>query len=1084
MKKLLLLFITAFVFLPVLTAAGADPVTVNVKGRITDTKGQPIPGMMVIQQGTTNGTVSDINGDWSLQTAVGSVIEVSGIGFKTAETTVTKGTSVYNFSIEEDTLLLDDVVVIGYQTVKRKDLTGSVISVGEDMIEKSPVTNIEEAIAGRLAGVSVVTPDGAPDAENVITIRGGATITGDATPLYIIDGFPVSEINDINPSDIATIDVLKDASSTAIYGSQGANGVILITTKAAKEGSTKVSYNGYLTYKTLARKLDVLSPYDFALANYELALVDGKVSTFNKRFGYFDEIGLYKFEEGQDWQDDLFNNRKLTHNHNISVTGGTKKTKFRASGSYSDNQGMMLNNNVSKLNLNFKLDHKVSDAFSLSINGVLTDTEKNGAGTSGESGKVRTYQAMTKAPIVSIADWDNLDPGAVDEDEYDEWVSDHFKLSDKAAEFWRKTITNTYRLNAGINWRLFHGMTLDANVGYQWGSSDLQEWWGQHTSNAINNGGYPVAKRTMGKNGRFRESATLTYEAPLKRQHKLNMVIGQEYTNTSSENMFINNDHYSLALTPEVVMANMSLGTGTPVIGSANNPADRLLSFFARVNYSFKDRYLVTFTFRADGSSKFAPGHQWGFFPAGAVAWRISSEPWMRSTRRWLTDLKLRASFGTVGNNKIASTLYDLTYKPQISGSIGPKNLGANTMVVSNTQLANPNLRWETLVTRNVGIDFTMFKGRLSGSVEGYFNSSNDLLIEHTIVAPGYATVLENCGGLSNKGIDFNITAHLVEKRNFGLTIGINGNHNKNNVEYLANGVDQMLFNSNWASTDNRHVNDYMVKVGSPIGLMLGYKIDPDHMYYTTNDFSGYNPSTGKYTLKEGIAENPHTARLGTIPGVLKLMDLNEDGKIDDNDVTVIGCAQPDFTGGFNVNLTWKGFDLSALFNFSIGNQVFNADKITCTQQYRMPWANMLSYMNNDNRYTYLKSDGTLAKTLEELAAMNEGENKKEMWSPWGMGNTVIIPTDWAVEDASYLRIQNLSLGYTIPKKITKKFHCSKFRAYVAVTNLFVLTNYTGYDPEVTSPIRGNKASALTPGMDYSCYPKTHGYTFGLNLSF
>jgi len=1056
-----------------------------VKGSVTDQKGECIPGLVVVQVGASKGTVTDINGNYSLEVPAGSTIEVSGIGYKAERMVVAKAGDKYDFKMYEDQLLLDDVVVIGYQEVKKKDLTGSVVSMGAETIEKVSVSNIEEALSGRLAGVNVVSTDGAPDAENIITIRGGATITGDATPLYIVDGFPVNSINDIQPYDIASIDVLKDAASTAIYGSQGANGVILISTKKANAGKTKVSYNGYITWKQISKKKEVLSPYEFALANYELATIAGTTDAFQSRYGNFSDIGLWKYEQPIDWQDDLFNNHNVSHNHNLTLTGGTSKTKIKAGINYSLNNGIMLNNDVRKFNANIKVDHKVTDRLDLSLVSSITNQEKNGSGTSGESYKVRTYYAVTKTPVMGVRTFDDVDPGAMDEEEYQAYLTDKYKLSLQAYEYWQKNKSVSARLDGGLKWKIINCLTANANIGYAWGWGDNQRWWGEHTSNAQKSGGgLPLAQRSGSNSGKLRENVTLTYEPELGKNHKLSVMLGQEYINSKSEGTTMSNDHFSKTLTPEKVMANFSLGEGTMLTKSTSNPDDRTISFFTRANYSLKDRYLFTLTFRADGSSKFAPGNRWGFFPAGAFAWRISAEPWMAGSKGWLNDLKLRLSYGTVGNNKIASTLFDLTYSPSISSSVGANNTPANMMVLSNTQLANPNLKWETLVTRNAAIDFNMFRGRFSGSIEGYYNSSRDLLIEHAIVAPGYTTVLENCGGLSNAGVELSLNGHIVEKKDFGLSVGLNVNHNKSIVNYLANGVNEMYFSSGWGGTDTRIVNDFKVEVGKSLGQIIGYQVDMNDPYYTTDDFEYYDESTKKYVLKEGVASNSYLGRLGNRPGTIKLKDQNGDGVVDSNDEVVIGCTQPYLTGGFNINLNWKGFDLSTLFSFSLGGKVFNAEKIYGSQQHRTTYVNMLSTMSSDKRYTYLKEDGTLATSLAELKAMNEGENKKEIWSPWGWSSTVLIPTDWALENSSFLRMQTITLGYTLPYRLTQKFHCSRLRAYVSLNNLFVITQYTGYDPEVSSPVRNNKASALTPGVDYSSYPKTRGYTFGLNISF
>jgi hypothetical protein len=403
--------------------------------------------------------------------------------------------------------------------------------------------------------------------------------------------------------------------------------------------------------------------------------------------------------------------------------------------------------------------------------------------------------------------------------------------------------------------------------------------------------------------------------------------------------------------------------------------------------------------------------------------------------------------------------------------------------------LPNPDLTWETTITRNLGLDFGLFNERINGSIDLYWNSTKDLLVMHTITAPGFTHVYENCGKTTNKGVEIQLNASILQKKNFTLDANFNIGFNKSKVDEIKDGIDYLPFASGWASTDNKNQEDYIVRVGEPIGLIYGWK---SAGYYTTDDFSSYDAATGKYILKEGVA-NVGSLLGGTIgvrPGTMKLVDVDGNGTIGDEDRVVIGDTNPTCQGGFGLNMTFlKNFDLSANFTFSIGNEVYNANKIASSQQYRSgTYPNMLNDMRPDNAYSYLNPEtGQLLTSLEDLKYWNEGGNgkaAKEYWSPYSFGSAVIVPTDWAIEDASFLRLQSVTLGYTLPQNITKKVGISNCRVYFTATNLFCITKYTGYDPEVSSYARNNSYSSLTPGIDYSSYPKSRGYTFGLNVSF
>lgn len=1057
---------------------------VTVKGTVMDKLGETVIGASVVQKGNaSNGVITDIDGNFSINVPANATLIISYVGMKTQEIPL-KGQKTVNLVLEDDAQALEEVVVIGYGTTKKKDLTGSVASVGGETLAKVPVTSAAEALTGRLAGVQITTTDGSPDAEMIIRVRGGGSVTGDNSPLYIVDGFPVSNINDVAPSDIETIDVLKDASSTAIYGSQGANGVVIITTKSSKGGKTKVSYNGYMQSKKLAKRKDVLDNYEYVLANYELAALEGATAlkNFEKKFGVFEDLYLYNSIEATDWQDDMFGADVVSQSHNVSLQGGNEKTKFSLSLTYQKDGGLMVNNDYSRITGNFKLSHEIAKNLKFDFNARLSDATTNGSGTSGGTYKVRTSQAITSRPIKGLEGFTEIDPSQLTDEEYEQWVRDNMTLTEQQQQYWKKKYQKSYNFNAGLTWEVIKGLNFHVEAGYGWGFNETQSWWGHTTSNASYVGGLPLADWTKANTKKLREAATLTYDFNLNKDHKFNIMVGQEINSSMGDQNYMKADHFSKDLTAEQVFANFGLADGTLTTTSKVNADDNLASFFGRFNYNYKDRYLVTFTMRADGSSKFAPGNQWGYFPAGALAWRINEEPFMEDTKDWLSNLKLRLSYGTVGNNRIASTLYMMTYAINSAKAYGIGDKINNYYSATNTQLANPNLKWETTITRNIGLDFGLFNEKISGTIEAYWNSAKDLLIERSIVAPGYKTTMENTAETSNKGVELSLNAFILEKKNYSLSANFNIGYNKSNVEKIANGLNQMEFASGWAGTDLKGYNDFLVEVGKPLGQIVGWVTDG---YYTTNDFSSYDEASKKYILKDGVPNiGMLGGRAGVRPGTIKFKDLNDDGVIDDKDRTIIGNSTPKVTGGFGINSTFYGFDASVMFNFVTGNDIYNAEKIASTQQYRTSNPNLLNIMKSSNRYTYIDNAGNLVTDLVSLAAMNEGANAKEYWTPWSFGNAVAIPHSWAIEDGSFLRLQNITVGYTLPKQLTKKFACEQFRVYCTLNNVYVWTNYSGYDPEVSSSIRGNKASGLTSGVDYSCYPKSFSWTLGVNLTF
>ncbi|MBQ7663028.1 MAG: TonB-dependent receptor [Prevotella sp.] len=1077
----------------------AQTVKVNVK----DSSGEGVIGASVLEKGTRNGGVTDFDGNFTIKLTGKNPIVISYLGMKT-KTVDPKGKASISVVLEEDNTTLNDVVVIGYGTVRKKDLTGAVNTVKGADIAKVPVTNVAEALTGKLAGVQITATDGSPDAEMVIKVRGGGSITGDNTPLYIIDGFPASTMSDISPSDIEDITVLKDAASTAIYGSQGANGVILITTKGAKSGKTTVNYNGYIQQKSIRKKIDTMSPYEFAMLNYEKAAIRGtsQINDFESRYGAFEDLELYKQYDGIDWQKEMFNNNELSHSHNVSVAGGTDKTKFTLSGTYASDKSLMEGNGYDRYNLNFKLNHELYKGLKLDFGARISDTETQGMGTGGGTYKIRSYDAIMKAPInVLYAGDDDVDTSMMSDEDYQEWLKATRTMKDQVNDYWRRKNERRYNFNAGITWNINKHFTYRLEGGYDQAFFQQKDWYSKYSSKAFKDGGeLPVGEWTKRDTWKGRETQTLTWKQKINKIHDFTVMAGQEYVATNKEENKMVGMYFQEDIKPEKMFASMqsnSHAQGSQTISSSLGKEDRTISYFGRVNYTLMDRYLLTLTMRADGSSKFSEGNRWGYFPAAALAWRVLEEPFAAPLQNVMSNLKFRVSYGTAGNNRIGDAMYETTYKAYSSTKYyGAGNQQNAHYTLNNSQLANPDLKWETTITRNVGIDFGFFKERLSGSLDFYWNTVKDLLVTAPITAIGYTEMQQNIGQTSNRGIELTLNGVILQHKDYSLNVNFNIGFNKNKVDKLADGQTYMQAFSNAVGTDMKDRDDYRVIVGEPLGLVWGFQTDG---FYTVDDFKTTTDASGNtqfvmegsnYVLKDGVVKNTYStagSNAGLRPGAMKLKDLDGDGEITNKDRTIIGRTQPKFQGGFGLNATYKWFDLSANFTYVVGNDVYNVDKMLASQFYRSQKGaalrtDMTPVTMGGKAFTYMdQSTGEIVTDYNTLKTMNANAT---MWSPLTISDNNPVATDYAIEDGSFLRLQTLTLGFTFPKAWIQKFACNQLRLYCTLNNVFCLTNYSGYDPEVNSSLRGSKTNGMTPGADFSAYPRSFSWTAGVNVSF
>ncbi|WP_420870807.1 SusC/RagA family TonB-linked outer membrane protein [Marseilla massiliensis] len=1077
----------------------------KVTGTVLDEQGQPMIGVTVRLRDGKAGATTDLDGKFSIEVPQNSVLVFSYIGYQ--EYTLTVGNqNNYIINMESENAALDEVVVIGYQTIKRKDLTGSVASVRGEDVATMPVANVAQALQGKLPGVNVTTQDGRPDATVSIRVRGGGSISQSNDPLILVDGITVKSLDDIPSDQVESIDVLKDASSTAIYGARGANGVILVTTKGAKEGKVSVSYNGYVKFNTPTKYLDTLDPYDYLsfVWGNAAALGDAYRVSFEKLYGLGDNAGSntggiesYRNVSNQDIQKDVYNS-SVSHNHDLTITGGNDKTRMLFSANYMDEEGMKINSYARRASFNFKINQKITKNLDVSFDARYSDRRTMGdEKTTNGSGSIlsSSYRFRPIATSDILGDLDAMREGNMEMyGRQSTW--DRYSPAARIGDYEPLYIKQRLRGTASLNWRIIDGLTYHTDLSYNrtweedkiWGGAIYNNYMNDATGEKLYAGSVEWAKR--GSWG-LRWTNTMSYDFNfLPEEHRLNLLLGHEVTDSGGDEIEIDANHFPANFTKDNAFAMINQydkTAGTSNFFSGVDMPERILSFFGRVNYTLLDRYLFTFTFRADGSSKFSPEHRWGYFPAAAIGWRISEEPFMESTRDWLDNLKLRFSYGSVGNDGIDANLWSQmwTSETDMRWQYALNNQYSSSYDYSATEMANRDLKWETTITRNIGVDFSFFNSRLWGSVDLYWNTTKDLLMLTSIPGiTGFTATYDNIGQTSNKGIEISLSGEIYKDKDWNITAGMNINFNKGNVDELADNVTG-LYSSSWCGSSSFPGNDYILKEGSPVGIVRGYIYDG---FYTTDDFNYVN---GQYILKEGVADlgsfiNPvhgvdRPEGQNAYPGLPKYRDMNDDKVIDELDVCEIGDMNPVHTGGFNINATWKNFDLGLYFNWSYGNDVYNVNKIAsmyCAKE-SGAYENKLAFMK-DAYKIYDIVDGQLVHltTPEQLNAANVNAKYPLPYSENGVTSTL------AIEDGSYLRLNTLTLGYSLPQNLLRKVGISKLRIYGTVYNVFTITGYSGLDPEVSANTSNNNATYPTVGLDWGTYPRARSFVVGLNLTF
>lgn len=1051
-----------------------------IKGKVKDSTGEPLTGATVlVTNNATSGVLTDIDGNFSISVPPqNKAITVSFIGMKAKEIDV-KGKSFIEVVLEEDnSTTLDDVVVIGYGTTRRRDLTGAISSVNEKTIKDIPVTSALEAISGRMAGVNVTVTDGSPDAEIKVRVRGGGSITQDNSPLFIVDGFFVNNINEIPTNDIESIDVLKDASSTAIYGAKGANGVVLITTKRGKAGKISVTVNSYIGFKNTYKLTNVLSPYEYVYYQKE---VDPNPSVssggFYGMYGMWADVDLYRAKEGIDWQDQLYGNTGVQRNMNVSILGGTEKLQYNVSYTHDDEDYIMLNSKYGRDNVSVRLNSEINKNLSFDFTGRVTKTVIDGPNVA--SGR-KLRDGIKYAPVKSLA---TLSMESLGGSEELNWAESASSLNDPISNTlneYKKQNTLTTLFNAGVTWKILDNLTYRIQGNYSFENGNTDNIWLKKTGESNSNGGQPVAQREDNKGERWTIQNTLTYNLKLADIHNFNIMVGQEAISSQRNDMLMKSKFYPADYTAKEVLAMWNNGTPDPTYHTMGEPS-RSASFFGRINYTIKDRYYLTLTAREDGVNVFGPGKKWGFFPGAALAWRLSDESFMDFSSDWMSSSKVRLSYGEAGNARVGShwrqnyefekngrNLYYIGEKVQ--SGLRPTNI-----------LKNENLTWETKTSMNLGFDLNFFNDRLGVVLDFYKDVTKDLILSVDIPThSGYSNQYRNLGQTSNRGVEVSLNYHAIEHKDYNLSFGFNIAFNKNKIDKL-DGNDSMIASSGWGL--NIGNDDYRAVVGKSVGLIWGYQSDG---MYTFDDFD-FDATTKRWKLKPGVADcsSQVVSTSGNYfgPGHIKLKKLTDDGTnmVTPDDRTIIGDAQPLHTGGFNINAGYKGFDLAVLFNWSYGNDIYNANKIDNTtyagsKRYQnlsteMSLANRFSTIDPETGYNIMFGEYANPQRLQEI------NKNATIWHP--LSNSTVL-TDWAIEDGSFLRLGTLTLGYTFPQLLSKKISAERLRIYATAYNLYCWTNYSGQDPEVDT----RRSTPLTPGVDYSAYPKARTFLFGVNVTF
>lgn len=1036
----------------------------TISGRVSDASNVPLAGVAIKAKAFNVSTMTNDKGLYTISIKTNSPVELefSYMGFETRVVTIQPKTALFNMVLNESINQLDDVVVIGYGEVKRRDLTGSVGSVDMADITKAPVVSFEDALAGRVAGVQVGSADGQPGGGSNIIIRGGNSITQSNAPLYVIDGFPMEtpDANSINPEEIESIEVLKDASATAIYGARGANGVIMITTKQGKVGAPVVSYNNWVALQSPINDIPVMSAYEFVKYQKELNPTIANSIYFSD--GKTEDS--YKNVQGIDWYD-LLIQKAVMNNHNLSVRGGTATTKYSLSGSFLNQDGIVINSGFRRYQGRFQIDQKLGKKVNIGINTNYSNTLRRGqianitgddltSASSGNSSTYLMYGAWGFRPVSGRSDESEFIS-----DPFDDAVTSDTDLRVNPVLNINNTLNNNYgkslSTNAYLKYSFLNYFKLDIRGGLYENDSRLDRF-----NNSKTAAGNPLTLygSTYGINGSIQNSTTtrllnenlLTYQRIYNKTHKVNVLGGFTMQRNSSSI-----DGYTSIKLPNESLGMGGLRQGTVLDKLSAMSYSTMVSFLGRMEYGFKSKYLLTVSFRRDGSSKFSPENRWGNFPSAAIAWNLGEEDFIKNLNV-LSSTKLRASYGITGNNRVSDFAYLSVLQQEVGANSANTRSGyyfGNEYLQGTvpTVVGNENLKWERTANLDIGLDIGLLKERIRFTADYYHKKTSDLLLNASLASStGYLNAFRNIGIVENKGLEFTLNTVNIKNRKFEWTSNFNIAFNQNKIVEL-NGDEPSLLTrvTTWNSNFNNAI-PYIAIPGREVSLFYGYVFDG---LYQLSDFNQL--PNGSYELKGDVPNNGLVAA-NIKPGYIKYKDLNGDGKVDANDQTIIGNPVPIHIGGFSNNFRYANFDLNVFLQWSYGNDVLNANRII------FEGAEGRQYLN-------------MFKTYEDRWSLDNQNTLLPVAGGYGPN----VFSDRTIEDGSFLRLKTVSLGYSLPVDLLKKWAIRTIRLSVSAQNLVTWTKYSGFDPEVSV-----RHSALTPGFDWSSYPRARIISAGLNVTF
>lgn len=1039
---------------------------VAVTGTVVDAStGEPVIGASISLKGTTTGVITDLNGRFVLSAPVGRVIRISYVGYMPLEQKITASSQKLSIRLQEDNTSLNEVVVVGYQEMKKKDLTGSVSKVDMNDLTSTPIGSFDQTLGGRVAGVNVTSNEGMPGESMNIVVRGNNSLTQDNSPLYVVDGFPVEDASiasTINPADIESIDILKDASATAIYGARGANGVVIITTKKGKVGRAQITYDGSVTTSHVTRLIPMMDAYEFVKLQAEMypdratAETGGYLMDYNGKQWTLDD---YRNIPQYDWQKEIFRTAMM-QNHNVRLTGGQESVRYNASMSYYNQDGVLLNSGYSRFQTRVntiirrkKLTINLTTNYSRSVQSGSSPSTGSYTGMNNLFYSVWGYRPVTY-PNKSLSSlMDNTTDDAVD-------ASNDYRFNPimSLKNEYRKNYVNNLQLNGFVEYEVIKGLKVKVSGGYTYDARKNDQFNNSKTRyGGVTSTDKVNAQVVRNERLTWLNENTITYQTNIKRKHYFNALAGITFQNSDYE-------YYSFRT---IHIPNESLGMAGMSEGQAANTNSlksswAMMSYLGRLNYNYRSKYYATVSFRADGSSKFSKGNRFGYFPSGSLAWNFTEEKCMESVKGIISNGKLRLSWGLTGNNRIGEYDHyallqvlkakkgDYISNGSIPSGVYPfdnDNTNVGTVPVS---LPNKDLKWETTEQWNLGLDLGLFNGRINITADIYRKTTRDLLLDASLpLSSGFYSATKNIGKVRNDGLELTLNTINIKTKDFTWSTDFNIAFNKNKVLELAENQLALLTAPYFDQNYNSQMS-YIAKVGLPMGMMYGY------IYEGTYKYDDFNKSGSSYTLKTGI---PHfSTETNTQPGMPKYKDLNGDGIINSSDRTIIGRGLPIHTGGFTNTFGYKGFDLGVFFQWSWGNDILNANRLFFESSNNKQ-RELNQYASYAGRWTADNPDSDIP------AATTSASNR--------------VISSRIVEDGSFLRLKTITFGYTFPKKWISKVRLSNARVYVAGENLWTWTNYSGYDPEVS--IRN---SALTPGLDFSSYPRSYSLSFGVSLGF